>query len=259
MSVLSCVSISKVFQDNGYEALRKISLEIGKGEAVGIVGESGSGKSTLGNIIGGLEKPTDGTVFYHDNDISQLRGEDFQSFRRSVQYIFQDPKGAMNPYFTLRRVLLEPLRINFPKDGRKELEMRIAEMVKMVNLPLSILDSHPWEVSGGEAQRIAIARAILLKPEVIIADECVSALDLSIQAEVMNLLRRIRKETCTSFLFISHDLSLVRYFCDRVYVMRYGRIVECLNCSRMEEEAQSEYTKILLEDAYGEYQSNSNR
>ena len=259
MSVLSCVNVSKIFHDEDFEALRNISMNIEEGESVGIVGESGCGKSTLGSIIGGLDEPTEGTVLYHDKDVSHLRGRDFRQFRKSVQYIFQDPKGAMNPYFTLRRVLLEPLRINFPKDGRKELEMRIAEMVKMVNLPLSILDSYPWEVSGGEAQRIAIARAILLKPEVIIADECVSALDLSIQAEVVNLLRRIRKETCTSFLFISHDLSLVRYFCDRVYVMRYGRIVECLNCSRMEDEAQSEYTKILLEDAYGEYQSNSNR
>ncbi len=259
MSVLSCADVSKVFQDNGYEALNRVSVEIGEGEAVGIVGESGSGKSTVGNIIGGLEKPTGGTVFYHGTDISGLKGEALRSFRRSVQYIFQDPKGAMNPYFTLRRVLMEPLQINFPGIGKREMERRAAEIAMMVNLPPSILDAHPWEVSGGEAQRIAIARAILLEPEVIIADECVSALDLSIQAEVMNLLRRIRKDTSASFLFISHDLSLVRYFCDRVYVMRYGRIVECLDCSRMEEEAQSEYTKILLEDAYGEYQGNSHR
>lgn len=259
MSVLSCVNVSKVFRDNGFEVLRNVSVEIGKGEAVGIVGESGSGKSTFGNIIGGLDKPTGGAVLYHGDDISALKGERLRSFRRSVQYIFQDPKGAMNPYFTLRRVLMEPLQINFPKAGKGELEERIAQMVSMVNLPQAILDAHPWDVSGGEAQRIAIARAILLEPEVIIADECVSALDLSIQAEVMNLLRRIRKETCASFLFISHDLGLVRYFCDRVYIMRYGRIVECLDCSRMEEETQSEYTKMLLEDAYGEYEGNGHR
>ena len=120
MSVLSCADVSKVFQDNGYEALNRVSVEIGEGEAVGIVGESGSGKSTLGNIIGGLEKPTGGTVFYHGTDISGLKGEALRSFRRSVQYIFQDPKGAMNPYFTLRRVLMEPLQINFPGIGKSD-------------------------------------------------------------------------------------------------------------------------------------------
>ena len=250
MSVLSCVNVSKVFQDNGFEALRNISISIDEDEAVGIVGESGSGKSTLGSIIGGLDKPTDGTVFYHGTDISSLKGKDFRQFRRSVQYIFQDPKGAMNPYFTLRRVLIEPLRINFPGVGRAELEDRAEEMAGKVGLPSSILDAYPYEVSGGEAQRIAIARALLLEPEVIIADECVSSLDLSIKAEVINLLRHVRTETGASFLFISHDLDLVRYFCDRVYVMLHGRIVECLDCRHMEEEAASEYTKMLLEDAY---------
>ena len=252
MSVLSCINVSKTFSDNGFEALRNISVSIGEGESVGIVGESGSGKSTLGSIIGGLEAPTSGTVFYHGDDISLLRRSEARSFRRSVQYIFQDPKGAMNPYFTLRRVLVEPLRINFPELGKEEMERRAAEMAGKVGLSPAMLDMHPYEVSGGEAQRVAIARALLLKPEVIIADECVSALDPSIQAEVVNLLRHIREATGASFLFISHDLDLVRYFCSRVYVMLHGRIVECLDCSRMEEDARSEYTKMLLKDAYGE-------
>ncbi len=253
MSVLSCHDVSKVFADNGFEALRSISIKIDKGESVGIVGESGSGKSTLGSIIGGLDSPTSGTVFYHDADISLLKGCARKAFRRSVQYIFQDPKGAMNPYFTLRRVLIEPLKINFPEKSSKVMEKMALEMIENVGLPSSMLDLHPYEVSGGEAQRIAIARALLLNPEIIIADECVSALDLSIQAEVINLLRHVRKSTGASFLFISHDLDLVRYFCDRVYVMLHGRIVECLDCSRMEEDAKSEYTRILLRDAYGEY------
>lgn len=253
MSVLSCSDLSKVFRDNGFEALRGISMKIDEGESVGIVGESGCGKSTLGSIIGGLEKPTSGTVFYHGADISSLKGNDFRRFRRSVQYIFQDPKGAMNPYFTLRRVLVEPLLINFPGIGKRKMDAMAEEMAGKVGLPPEILDAHPSEVSGGEAQRIAIARALLLEPEVIIADECVSALDLSIQAEVVNLLRHVRAETGASFLFISHDLDLVRYFCDRVYVMLHGRIVECLDCMRMEEEARSGYTKMLLGDAYGKH------
>ena len=209
MSVLSCVNVSKVFQDNGFEALRNISISIEEDEAVGIVGESGSGKSTLGSIIGGLDKPTDGTVFYHGTDISSFKGRAFRQFRRSVQYIFQDPKGAMNPYFTLRRVLIEPLRINFPGIGKAELENRVEEMTGKVGLPVSILDAHPYEVSGGEAQRIAIARTLLLEPEVIIADECVSSLDLSIQAEVINLLRHVRTETGASFLFFSYRMTLI--------------------------------------------------
>ena len=251
MSVLSCVNVTKIFHDEDFEALRNISMNIEEGESVGIVGESGCGKSTLGSIIGGLEEPTEGTVLYHDKDVSHLRGRDFRQFRKSVQYIFQDPKGAMNPYFTLRRVLIEPLIINFPEAGKAELVEWAEEMVGKVGLPAGILDAHPYEVSGGEAQRIAVARALLLEPEVIIADECVSALDLSIQAEVVNLLRHARNETCASFLFISHDLDLVRYFCDRVYVMLHGRIVECLDCGHMEEDAASEYTRMLLEDAYG--------
>ena len=239
MSVLSCVNVSKIFHDNDFEALRNISISIEEGESVGIVGESGCGKSTLGSIIGGLDEPTEGTVLYHDKDVSHLRGRDFRQFRKSVQYIFQqDPKGAMNPFFTLRHVLVEPLRINFPKAGKAELVRRAEEMAGKVGLPAGILDAHPYEVSGGEAQRIAIARALLLEPEVIIADECVSALDLSIQAEVVNLLRHARNETCA-------------YFCDRVYVMLHGRIVECLDCRHMEEDAASEYTRMLLEDAYG--------
>ncbi len=252
MSILSCASVSKVFNDNGFEALRNISMEVEDGECVGIVGESGSGKSTLGSILGGLEKPTEGTVFYRGKDISKLKGTERKAFRRRVQYIFQDPKGAMNPFFTLARVLKEPLAINFPDLSDEEMMERAADILEKVGLPHSILNLHPYEISGGEAQRVVIARALLMNPDVIIADECVSALDLSIQAEVMNLLRHIREESNVSFLFISHDLDLVRYFCDRVCVMLHGRIVEFLQCDRMVEDAKSEYTRMLLRDAYGE-------
>ncbi len=256
--ILSAESVSKVFSDNGFEALRSISVDIGEGESVGIVGESGSGKSTLGSIIGGLEKPTGGIVRYRGKDIASMRGQEWRHFRRFVQYIFQDPKGAMNPFFTLRSVLAEPLRINFPELGKAETECRAADILESVGLSRDMLRLHPYEISGGEAQRVVIARALLLEPEVIIADECVSALDPSIQAEVMDLLCRIRESTGAAFLFISHDLSLVRSFCSRMYVMLHGRIVECLDCDKMMESAKSEYTRMLLRDAYG-YQSDGDR
>lgn len=250
MSMLEARDISMVFPDNGYEALSRVSIRVEEGESVGIVGESGSGKSTLASIMGGLLRPTGGRVLYMGRDIAELRGQERKDFRTSVQYIFQDPKQAMNPFYSLMRVLEEPLCINRKDLGRQERRRLIEDMVRRLGLETDLLSRHPDEISGGQAQRIVIARALLLEPRIIIADECVSALDLSVQAQIINILRRIRKDTGAAFLFISHDIELVRYFCDRIHVMLHGRIVETLDADRLREDAQSGYTRLLLGDTY---------
>ena len=241
MKIIEGVRISKIFPETGYEALHDISLYLDKGESVGIVGESGSGKSTLSWILGDLMEPTSGSVFFYGKDIRGMTGDEKKAFRTAVQYIFQDPKGAMNPFFSLRNVLEEPLKINRKDLSADERREMVESMTRSVGLDVDILSKHRDEISGGQAQRIVIARSLLLNPDVIIADECVSALDLSVQAQIINLLRRIREKRNTSFIFISHDIDLVRYFCDRVYVMLHGRIVEVLDAERIEEEAKSDY------------------
>ncbi len=243
MSLLSAISITKTF-NSSFEALKNVSLRLEEGESVGIVGESGSGKSTLAQIVGGLMKPDSGTVLYNDRDISTLSHAEKLDYRHGVQFIFQDPKASMNPYFSLYRVLEEPLLVNY-KLSKAERRKRIEELVAKLSLDVDILFRHPGEISGGQAQRIAIARCLLLESRVIIADECVSSLDLSVQAQIMNLLRKIRAERKTSFLFISHDIELVCYFCSRIYVMLHGRIVEEIESQRAQE-AKSEYTRLLL-------------
>lgn len=249
MSLLEAVRVGRVFPIDGpqkrFEALKDVSIHLEAGESVGVLGESGSGKSTLAAIFGGLDRPTSGQVLYKGRDIATLKGGDWKCFRQSVQYIFQDPKAAMNPYFTLRQVLMEPLKVNRKELSKAQMVELVEDMTARVGLPTSILSRHPDEVSGGQAQRVITARALLLEPEVIIADECVSALDLSIQAQIINLLRRIRSATGASFLFISHDADLVRYFCDRSYVMLHGRIVEELG-QDLSASAKSEYTRMLL-------------
>ena len=250
MSLLTAESITKIFPSalshKGFEAIDDVTIRLEKGESVGIVGESGSGKTTLASIVGALEKPTLGKVRYRDRDIEGLSKDEWKVFRRSVQYIFQDPKASMNPFFTLYSVLAEPLIINYPSLSKKEINAKILDMAEKLALPSDILERYPYEVSGGEAQRIAIARALLVEPEIIIADECVSSLDLSVQAQIINILIHVRKNTGASFLFISHDIDLVRYFSDRIYVMSDGRIVEELFPDDIPEKVKSPYTKMLL-------------
>ena len=249
MSLLELERVSYSYPDNGYEALSDISVRLEEGESVGIVGESGSGKSTLAEIIGGLVRPTKGRALYEGRDIAALRGGDWRRFRHSVQYIFQDPKASINPYFSLRHALTEPMRIAHPGMARAEREERIVAMLHRLGLDEDILAHRVGSVSGGQAQRIVIARALLMESRVIVADECVSALDLSIAAQIMNILSHIRRELGTGFLFISHDMALVRWFCSRIYVMLHGRIVECVDSDALPEGARSDYTRLLLEDS----------
>ena len=226
-------------------AVDGVSLEIGEGETVALVGESGCGKSTLGKSLVRLVNPSSGNVTFKGRDVTAMAGRELRSVRRSIQMIFQDPFASLNPRQTIRTILTAPLAVHGIGE-RKQREAIAAEMVAHVGLPADSLDRYPHEFSGGQRQRIGIARALILQPELVICDEPVSALDLSIQAQILNLLVEMKTELSLSYLFISHDLSVVRYFADRVLVMYLGRIVESAPTSELWKGAKHPYTQALL-------------
>lgn len=226
-------------------AVDDVSLEILEGETVALVGESGCGKSTLGKSLMRLIDPTSGRVTFKGRDVAAMSGKELQSIRRHIQMIFQDPFASLNPRQTIRTILTAPLAVHGIGD-RKSRDAIAASMVAHVGLPSDSLDRYPHEFSGGQRQRIGIARALILQPELVICDEPVSALDLSIQAQILNLLVEMKTELSLSYLFISHDLSVVRYFADRVLVMYLGRIVESAPTARLWSDAKHPYTRALL-------------
>lgn len=206
-------------------ALKGVSFKIEKGETVGIVGESGCGKSTLARCVMDLIEPTSGSVKFEGTDMSSLSSAEKRTMRQRIQMVFQDPYSSLNPRRTIGQTLAEPL---FVHQGTKYNDAlpAVHKILDEVGLPAGAVDKYPHEFSGGQRQRIAIARALVLEPELIIADEAVSALDVSVQAQILLLLRRIQKERGLSYLFITHDLGVVRNFCDRVLVMYLGQVVE---------------------------------
>jgi len=206
-------------------AVQDISLTIRPGEAVGLVGESGCGKSTAARAMLRLIEPTAGRVLFKGQDVLAARGPALKAFRRRVQIVFQDPYSSLNPRQTIGSALMEPLRVHGLAHGAAA-RARAAALLDEVGLPANALDRYPHEFSGGQRQRIGIARALTLEPELIVADEPVSALDVSVQAQILLLLRELQTRRGLAFLFVSHDLSVVRWFCDRVAVMYLGRIVE---------------------------------
>ncbi|MDK4715085.1 oligopeptide/dipeptide ABC transporter ATP-binding protein [Rhizobium sp. CNPSo 4039] len=226
-------------------AVDDVSLEILEGETVALVGESGCGKSTLGKSLMRLVDPTSGRVAFKGRDVAAMSGKELQAIRRHIQMIFQDPFASLNPRQTIRAILTAPLAVHGIGD-RKSRDAIAASMVLHVGLPADSLDRYPHEFSGGQRQRIGIARALILQPELVICDEPVSALDLSIQAQILNLLVEMKTELSLSYLFISHDLSVVRYFADRVLVMYLGRIVESAPTVRLWSDAKHPYTRALL-------------
>ncbi|MBB3319889.1 MULTISPECIES: oligopeptide/dipeptide ABC transporter ATP-binding protein [unclassified Rhizobium] len=226
-------------------AVDGVSLEIAEGETVALVGESGCGKSTLGKSLVRLVDPLSGSVTFKGRDVTAMAGRELQSVRRSIQMIFQDPFASLNPRQTIRTILTAPLAVHGIGE-RKQRETIASQMVAHVGLPADSLDRYPHEFSGGQRQRIGIARALILQPELVICDEPVSALDLSIQAQILNLLVEMKTELSLSYLFISHDLSVVRYFADRVLVMYLGRIVESAATSELWKGAKHPYTQALL-------------
>jgi len=225
-------------------AVDGVSLGIGKGETLGLVGESGCGKSTLGRAILRLTEPTAGSVRFDDEELTSLPPAEMRKRRRRMQMIFQDPFASLNPRMTVRQTVGEPLRV-FGTPGR-EIEARVGELLETVGLNARHMGRHPSGFSGGQRQRIAIARTLAAGPDFIVADEPLSALDVSIQSQILNLLKRLQAERDLTYLFISHDLRAVRHFADRVAVMYLGRIVELAPAGDIYLDPLMPYTKALI-------------
>ena len=229
-------------------AVDDISLTIKRGETVGLVGESGCGKSTVGRTILRLYRPTAGRILFDGQDISKLNEQELRPLRRRMQMVFQDPFASLNPRHSVGRIVGEPLRTH-GLAGRAEASKRVRELLQVVGLPPDAVGRYPHEFSGGQRQRIGLARALALNPRMIVCDEPVSALDVSIQAQVINLLQDLQRERHLSYLFISHDLSVVEHIADRVAVMYLGTIVEAGGRDQIWKRPQHPYTKALLEAA----------
>jgi oligopeptide/dipeptide ABC transporter ATP-binding protein len=222
-----------------------VDLTIYPGETLGLVGESGCGKSTLGRLILMLDEPTEGSIFFEGEDIRRYTGRSLKDYRRKAQLIFQDPYASLNPRKTAGSIVGEPLLIHEGYD-KKEREKKVAGLLEVVGLNREHLERYPHEFSGGQRQRIGIARAVALRPKLIIADEPVSALDVSIQAQVLNLLKDLRKNYGLTYLFITHDLSVVKFISDRIAVMYLGRIVELAANRELYKRPLHPYTMALL-------------
>ena len=234
-------------QIKGYvHALNEINLTINDGEILALAGESGCGKSTLGRSILLLEEPTSGEVLFDGENIFEKRGREVKAFRKQAQMIFQNPYASLNPVMTIRQILEEPLIIHGERD-KKERERKVLEICDMTGISKDSLKRYPHEFSGGQRQRAAIASAMILRPKFIVADEPVSALDVSIRAQIINLLKDLKKELGLTMLFISHDLSVVKSICDRVAVMYCGEIAELGTNADIFENALHPYTKTLLD------------
>ncbi|SNY90714.1 oligopeptide transport system ATP-binding protein [Cohaesibacter sp. ES.047] len=226
-------------------AVDNVSLKMARGETLGLVGESGCGKSSLARLILRLERPTDGSIEIDGVDIARLEGRSLKAARQRFQMIFQDPYASLNPRMKVRAIIGEALR-NYRVGTRAEIDKKVEAIAKLAGLSSYHLDRYPHELSGGQCQRIGIARAIALEPELIVADEPVSALDVSIQAQILNLIIRLQSEMNLSLIFISHDLSVVSHVADRVAVMYLGRIVEIGDNATLFAKPTHPYTRTLL-------------
>lgn len=227
------------------KAVDDVSFEIMKGETFGVVGESGCGKSTLGRTLIRLQQPTDGHIYLNGTDIAGLKGAQLKEMRKEAQIIFQDPSACLNPRRTIKQILMEPFEIHNLKD-KIDVDAKIMELLQLVGLDSYHLNRYPHELSGGQKQRIGIARALALEPQIIICDEAVSALDVSVQAQVLNLLQELKEKLGLTYFFISHNLNVVYQVSDRVGVMYLGKMVEIANYDQLYEKRYHPYTEALL-------------
>ncbi len=228
------------------KAVDGVSFDLYKGETLGIVGESGCGKSTLARAIIGLAPTHEGEIIWQGNNIAGAHGNSLKTIRKDIQMIFQDPLASLNPRMTIGDIISEPLRNYYPELSKDELTRCVQEMMARVGLLPNVINRYPHEFSGGQCQRIGIARALILKPKLVICDEPVSALDVSIQAQVVNLLKELQKEMGLSLIFIAHDLSVVKHISDRVLVMYLGNEMEMAKAEHMYDNPRHPYTKALL-------------
>ncbi len=230
-----------------YKAVNNVSFEVYPGETLGLVGESGCGKTTLGRTLLRLVEPESGSTMYKNVEVNTLKADDLRNLRKKLQIIFQDPYSSLNPRITIGEAIIEPMRIYNLHGSENARKNKVAELLQKVGLDASQYGRYPHEFSGGQRQRICIARALAVEPEFIICDESVSALDVSVQAQVLNLLNDLKKEFGLTYLFISHDLSVVRYMSDRLMVMKNGEIKEIGEADLVYTKPKSEYTRLLLE------------
>ena len=235
-----------LFGKQEFQAVKGVSFQLAKGKTLGLVGESGSGKTTIGLLLMRLQEATGGKALFEGQDILAMSEKEFARYQRKIQIIFQNPYASLNPRFTVGQILMEPMQVHGIGANDAERKQMALELLERVSLPAQAFYRYPHEFSGGQRQRIAIARCLTLKPEVLICDESVSALDVSVQAQVLNLLQDLQDEFGLSYIFISHDLSVVKYISDQIMVMNHGDLVEIANSDDLYQSPQHEYTKRLL-------------
>lgn len=227
------------------KAVDRVSLSIKRGETFGLVGESGCGKSTLGRTLIRMYEPTDGTLIYDGDDITKIKGKELLSYHKRMQIIFQDPYSALDPHQNVREIMAEPISV-FEKLSEKKMEQRIVGLLEKVGMKADDMGKYAYEFSGGQRQRIGIARALSVHPEFLLCDEPISALDVSIQAQVVNVLEDLQKELGLTYLFVAHDLSMVRHISDRIGVMYLGKVVESGESDEVYDNPCHPYTQALL-------------
>ena len=250
--LVRCQALSKRFGAHGLlrrrhvvDAVADVSIDVAPGETLGIVGESGSGKSTLLRLILRLLRPTSGQIWFEDSDIATLSRGPLRAMRRRVQCVFQDPTSSFNPRQSIGAALRTPLEVH-GIGNRRDRDSRVGEALDLVGLGASFASRYPHQLSGGQRQRAAIARAIILRPALVLADEPTSALDVSVQAQILNLFKQTKSELGLTYIFVSHDLGVIRYISDRVAVMYLGRIVETGSAAEVFTNPRHDYTKALL-------------